>query len=66
MALRILVFTTLFPSAVRPRHGIFVATRIAHMRANADIDVRVVAPVPWFPSRAPRLANGKRSGGAVR
>lgn len=55
MALRILVFTTLFPSAVRPRHGIFVATRIAHMRANADIDVRVVAPVPWFPSRAPRF-----------
>lgn len=53
--LRILTFTTLYPSAERPRHGIFVETRLAHLRACTDVDLRVVAPVPWFPSRAPRF-----------
>jgi glycosyltransferase involved in cell wall biosynthesis len=53
--LRILTFTTLFPSAVRPRHGIFVETRLAHLRACTEVDLRVVAPVPWFPSAAPRF-----------
>ncbi len=49
---RILTFTTLYPSAVRPRHGIFVETRLSHVRQSSDVDVRVVAPVPWFPSKA--------------
>jgi glycosyltransferase involved in cell wall biosynthesis len=53
--LRILTFTTLYPSAERPRHGIFVETRLAHLRACTDVDLRVVAPVPSFPSRAPRF-----------
>src|SRR5512134_2939429 len=53
--LRILTFTTLYPSAERPRHGIFVETRLAHLRAAADVDLRVVAPVPWFPSTASRF-----------
>ena len=54
-SLRILTFTTLYPSAERPRHGIFVETRLAHLRACADVDLRVVAPVPWFPSTAARF-----------
>lgn len=50
--LKILTFTTLFPSSARPRHGIFVETRLSHFRRFAGAQIRVVAPVPWFPSAA--------------
>jgi teichuronic acid biosynthesis glycosyltransferase TuaC len=51
--LRVLTLTSLYPSAARPRHGIFVETRLAHVAATGAIDSRVVAPVPWFPLDAP-------------
>ena len=54
-SLRVLTFTTLFPSAARPRHGIFVETRLSHFRRRTGAEVRVVAPVPWFPSTAHRF-----------
>jgi len=47
--LRLLTFTTLFPSTPRPRHGIFVETRLRHILASGTVDARVIAPVPWFP-----------------
>ena len=47
--LRALVFSTLYPSAERPGHGIFVETRLRHLLATGDVEARVVAPVPWFP-----------------
>jgi len=47
--LRVLTMTTLFPSAANARHGIFVETRLRKLCASASIDLRVVAPVPWFP-----------------
>ena len=53
--MKAVVFTTLFPSAERPRHGIFVETRLSHVRRCADIDMQVVAPVPWFPSKSERF-----------
>lgn len=53
--LRVLTFTSLFPSAARPRHGIFVETRLRHLVEDCAVDARVVAPVPWFPSRSPRF-----------
>ena len=49
VALRVLTLTTLYPSAANPRHGIFVETRLRKLREQARIDLRVVAPVPWFP-----------------
>ncbi len=52
--LRVLTFTSLFPSAARPRHGIFVETRLQHLVDDCAVDARVVAPVPWFPFRSPR------------
>lgn len=52
-SLKVLTFTSLFPSEVRPRHGIFVETRLAHLVRDCPVDARVVAPVPWFPFRAP-------------
>jgi len=51
--LRVLTFTSLFPSSARPRHGIFVETRLRRLIGDAGVDARVVAPVPWFPFRAP-------------
>jgi glycosyltransferase involved in cell wall biosynthesis len=51
--MRVLTFTSLFPSDARPRHGIFVETRLAHLVHDCAVDARVVAPVPWFPFTAP-------------
>ncbi|MEI7866970.1 MAG: glycosyltransferase family 4 protein [Candidatus Methylumidiphilus sp.] len=47
--IRILLFSSLYPSSERPIHGIFVETRLRHLLASGDVEVCVVAPVPWFP-----------------
>lgn len=47
--MKILTFTTLYPDSARSRHGIFVETRLRQLLLHADLDARVVAPVPWFP-----------------
>ena len=46
--LRLLTFSTLYPSSVRPGHGIFVETRLRELLSSGEVEVRVVAPVPWF------------------
>ena len=48
--MRILTFSTLYPSASRPQHGIFVENRLRHLVASGEVEARVVAPVVWFPS----------------
>ena len=53
--LRVLLFSTLYPSEVRPAHGVFVETRLRELLKTGEVDVRVVAPVPWFPSTHPRF-----------
>jgi glycosyltransferase involved in cell wall biosynthesis len=53
--MKLLTFSTLFPNTERPGHGIFVETRLRHLMASGEVDARVVAPVPWFPSRHPRF-----------
>ena len=53
--MKILTFSTLYPHAARPGHGIFVETRLRHLLASGGIEARVVAPVPWFPSGNPRF-----------
>lgn len=47
--MKLLTFTTLYPSAVQPIHGIFVENRLRRLAATGEAEVRVVAPVPWFP-----------------
>jgi len=47
--IRILLFSTLFPSAVRPIHGIFVETRLRELVKTGQVEAKVIAPVPWFP-----------------
>jgi teichuronic acid biosynthesis glycosyltransferase TuaC len=52
---RILLFSTLYPSSVRPAHGVFVETRLRELLRSGKVEARVVAPVPWFPSTHPRF-----------
>jgi glycosyltransferase involved in cell wall biosynthesis len=49
---RILTFTTLYPSGVRPQHGIFVETRLIKLVESGAVTARVMAPCPWFPFEA--------------
>ena len=49
--MNILTFTTLFPNAVVPHHGIFVERRLLHLLRHSSVKSTVFAPVPWFPFR---------------
>ncbi|HJP98336.1 MAG TPA: glycosyltransferase family 4 protein [Rhodanobacteraceae bacterium] len=51
--IHLLVFSSLYPNAVQPRHGVFVEERLRHLVAATRIAATVVAPVPWFPFRHP-------------
>ena len=53
--MNLLTFTTLYPDAVRARHGIFVETRLRHLVSTGEAKSVVVAPVPWFPFRHRRF-----------
>src|SRR5438874_8980789 len=45
----ILVFTSLWPNSEQPNFGVFVKHRIAALARIDGVNVRVVAPVPYFP-----------------
>jgi len=64
--MKILTFSTRFPSAARPSHGIFVETRLRHLVASGRVESRVVAPVPWFPSRNARFGEYAKHASAPR
>lgn len=54
--MKILLFSSLYPNSRQASHGIFVENRLRQLLAFApEISVKVVAPVPWFPSRNPRF-----------
>ena len=50
--MKILSVTTLYPNAEQPTFGVFVENRLRQVAAVAGVEVKVVAPVPWFPSRS--------------
>jgi glycosyltransferase involved in cell wall biosynthesis len=54
---RLLTFSTLYPHAARPNHGIFVENRLRHLLAGGEAESVVLAPVPWFPSRSARFGD---------
>jgi len=54
---KVLVFSSLYPSSVRPIHGIFVETRLRELLKTGEVQAKVVAPVPWFPSSAERFGD---------
>ena len=45
--MKVLVVSTMFPSAANPVHAVFVRNRI--QRVAERCDVRVLSPIPWFP-----------------
>lgn len=58
--IRTLLFSTLYPSSVRPGHGIFVETRLRELLSSGQVQTKVVAPVPWFFSTHPRFGEYAR------
>ena len=50
--LKVLTFSSLYPSSARPQHGLFVAARLSELRARHGFDTEVLAPVPWFPFKS--------------
>ena len=63
--MRVLSLTTLYPHAGAPHHGVFVENRLAALAARGH-EIRVVAPVPWFPSASPRFGRYAQHAGAAR
>lgn len=55
--MKILLFSSLYPSSVRPIHGIFVETRLRELLKTGKVQAKVVAPVPWFPFSHPRFGD---------
>ncbi|MDP3537315.1 MAG: glycosyltransferase family 4 protein [Azonexus sp.] len=55
--IRLLTFSTLYPSSVRPGHGIFVETRLRELLLTGEVEVKVVSPVPWFFSKDPKYGD---------
>ena len=50
--LRLLTFTTLYPNAAQPHHGVFVENRLRHLVASGEVCSTVLAPVAFYPRGA--------------
>jgi glycosyltransferase involved in cell wall biosynthesis len=48
--MKVLVFTSLYPNNVWPNHGVFIKERITHFAKLDGCEIKVVAPVPYFPA----------------
>lgn len=51
--IRLVTFSSLYPSRAAPSHGIFVEHRLRKLVATGGAHATVVCPVPWFPSSHP-------------
>lgn len=54
---RLLTFSTLYPNAAQPVHGVMVENRLRHLLGTGEVTARVIAPIPWFPSTSPRFGS---------
>jgi teichuronic acid biosynthesis glycosyltransferase TuaC len=61
--LRLLTFSTLYPNAAQPNHGVFVENRLRHLVATGRAASTVLAPVPWYPQRVPGSVSWTRLAG---
>ncbi len=50
--MNIILFSSLYPNAENPQHGIFVENRLRQLILDENVTVTVIAPVPWFPFRS--------------
>src|SRR5579863_1008336 len=62
-SLRLLTFSTLYPNAAQPNHGVFVENRLRHLVATGAASSTVVAPVAWYPRGLPGPAAWTRLAG---
>ncbi|MGH7041460.1 MAG: glycosyltransferase, partial [Acetobacteraceae bacterium] len=53
--IRLLTFSSLYPNAAQPTHGVFVENRLRHLLGSGAARSTVLAPVPWFPFAAARF-----------
>ena len=53
--MKLLTYTSLYPSARQPQHGVFVENRLRRIVECGDVTARVVAPAPWFPFAGSRF-----------
>ncbi|WP_297475375.1 glycosyltransferase family 4 protein [Ferrovum sp.] len=58
--MRLLTFSSLYPNATKPHHGIFVETRLRQLLGSHPVEARVMAPVPWFPFTHERFGDYAR------
>ena len=49
VSMKVLSVTTLFPNNMKPNHGVFVKERLTRLAALPDVELKVIAPVPYFP-----------------
>lgn len=54
--MRLATFSSLYPNAAQPNHGVFVENRLRHLLASGEAVAKVIAPVPWWPGRGPSRA----------
>ncbi|MEM8799641.1 MAG: glycosyltransferase family 4 protein [Pseudomonadota bacterium] len=55
--INILVFSTLYPNASMPAHGVFVENRLRNLLSSGEVTAHVIAPVPWFPFNSRRFGS---------
>ena len=53
--MKLLTFSSLYPNAQMPSHGVFVENRLRQLVQGGRVESRVIAPVPWFPSTHTRF-----------
>ncbi|MEO1292983.1 MAG: glycosyltransferase [Pseudomonadota bacterium] len=53
--LKVLLLSSLWPNREMPTLGIFVHNRMSRVAATGAVDLRVMAPVKWFPLTHPRF-----------
>lgn len=47
--MKILTFSTLFPNHTQPNYAVFIKNRMAAIHKYKDVELKVVAPIPFFP-----------------
>ena len=64
--MKILTISSLYPNNRDPKHGIFVETRLKHLRKDyPQVSAVVIAPVPWFPFSNERFGEYSKFAGVV-
>lgn len=53
--MKILCYSTLYPNAAQPAHGVFVENRLRRLVETGEVEAKVIAPIPWFPFSHPRF-----------